>query len=41
MHIGVAFGWSPVFLLLWRTEWMRSVLDSPGGVLKVSASMGP
>ena len=41
MHIGVAFGWSAVFLLLWRTEWMRSVLDSPGGALKVSAVYGP
>ena len=41
MHIGVAFGWSAVFLLLWRTEWIRSILDSPGGVLKVSAVYGP
>jgi hypothetical protein len=41
MHIGVAFGWSAVFLLLWRTEWIRSILGSPGGVLKVSAVYGP
>ena len=41
MHVGVAFGWSVVFLLLWRTEWIRGILDSPGGVLKVSAVYGP
>jgi hypothetical protein len=41
MHIGVAFGWSAVFVLLWQTGWIRAILDSPGGVLKVSAVYGP
>jgi hypothetical protein len=41
MHFGVAFGWSAVFLLLWRIDWIRSIVDSPGGVVKASAVYGP
>ena len=42
MHFGVAFTWSAVFLLLvTRSPWLRRVLDSPFGVIKVAAVYGP
>jgi hypothetical protein len=42
MHFGVAFAWSALFLLLvTRSAWLRSVLDSPYGVLEVAAVYGP
>ena len=42
MHIGVAFGWSTVFLLLAdRLGFIQSVLRSPNGILKVAAVYGP
>ena len=42
MHFGVAFAWSAIFLLLvTRSHWLRAVLDSPYGVLKVAAVYGP
>jgi hypothetical protein len=42
MHFGVAFAWTALFLLLvTRSAWLRSVLDSPHGVLKVAAVYGP
>ena len=42
MHFGVAFGWSAVFLfLVTRLRWLRSVLSSPYGVVKVASLYGP
>ncbi|HSL22018.1 MAG TPA: hypothetical protein VK886_10820 [Vicinamibacterales bacterium] len=42
MHVGVAFGWSAVFLfLLVRSSWIRRLLGSPHGVIKVAAVYGP
>jgi hypothetical protein len=41
MHFGVAFGWSAVFLLLSRSPWIRRVLSSRYGVVKVAAWYGP
>ena len=42
MHIGVAFGWSAVFLFLAsRFEGIRRVLTSPWGGVKVAAVYGP
>jgi len=42
MHFGVAFGWSAVFLfLVLRWSWVRSLLASPYGVVKVAAIYGP
>jgi hypothetical protein len=42
MHLGVAFGWSAVFLLIvMRSARVRGVLESPLGVLKVAAVYGP
>ncbi len=42
MHFGVAFGWSAVFLfLVLRWSWIRRVLGSPYGVIKVAALYGP
>jgi hypothetical protein len=42
MHFGVAFTWSAVFLfLVMRWGWVRQVLASPWGVLKVAAIYGP
>lgn len=42
MHFGVAFGWSAVFLfLISRLGWIRGVLASPYGVIKVAAIYGP
>jgi hypothetical protein len=42
MHFGVAFAWSAVFLLVvvrWR--WIRDLLASPYGVVKVASVYGP
>jgi hypothetical protein len=42
MHFGVAFGWSAVFLLLViRLSWIRDLLASRYGVVKVAALYGP
>lgn len=42
MHFGVAFGWSAVFLLLvQRSAWLRRVLASRYGIVKVAAVYGP
>ena len=42
MHIGVAFGWSAVFLfIVMRWSWIRRLLASPNGILKVAALYGP
>jgi len=42
MHFGVAFGWSVVFLLIVRrVTWIRRLLDSPYGVVKVASLYGP
>src|SRR5882724_3872913 len=42
MHIGVAFGWSAVFLFLVApVSWVRALLQSRYGVLKVAALFGP
>jgi hypothetical protein len=42
MHFGVAFGWSAVFLLLVvRLPFVRRLLASPYGVVKVAALYGP
>ena len=42
MHFGVAFGWSAVFLfVVMRWTWVRRVLDSPRGVLRIAALYGP
>ena len=42
MHVGVAFAWSAVFLvLLRRWRFVLTVLASPGGTLKVAAAYGP
>jgi hypothetical protein len=42
MHFGVAFGWSAVFLfVVLRAGWVRSLLASPHGVVKVAALYGP
>jgi hypothetical protein len=42
MHFGVAFAWSAVFLfLLLRWEWIRGLLASRHGALKVAALYGP
>ena len=42
MHVGVAFTWSTVFLILHdRSDWLRRVVASPFGVLKVAAVYGP
>jgi hypothetical protein len=42
MHFGVAFGWSAVFLLLaMRSAWIRRVLRSPYGAVKVASVYGP
>ncbi len=42
MHFGVAFGWSAVFLLLvTRWRWVRALLASDFGSLKVAALYGP
>ena len=42
MHFGVAFGWSFVFLLVVkRASWIRGLLNSPYGALKVASLYGP
>lgn len=42
MHFGVAFAWTALFMLLvTRSAWLRRMLDSPYGVLKVAAVYGP
>jgi|SRR5262245_13348395 len=42
MHFGVAFGWSFVFLLIVnRARWIRRLLNSPYGVVKVASLYGP
>lgn len=42
MHVLVAFAWSAVFLFLGlRSKWVRGLLASPYGVLKVAALYGP
>lgn len=42
MHFGVAFGWSAVFLfVVMRWSWVRRLLATRMGVLKVAALYGP
>jgi len=42
MHVGVAFGWSAVFIfLVLRSARVQAILASPYGVLKVAAVYGP
>ncbi len=42
MHFGVAFGWSAVFLfLVMKWAWLRRVLASRYGIVKVAAVYGP
>lgn len=42
MHVGVAFGWSAVFVLLvMRSAWIRGILTSWPGVALVAALYGP
>jgi hypothetical protein len=41
-HVGVAFGWSAVFLfLVMRSTWIQGLLTSRGGVVKVASLYGP
>jgi len=42
MHFGVAFGWSAVFLfVVMRAGWVRGLLASRYGIVKVAALYGP
>jgi hypothetical protein len=42
MHFGVAFGWSAVFMaLVSRSPWIRRILASRYGVVRVAACYGP
>ena len=42
MHIGVAFTWSAVFILLLQSSaWLRAVRNSPMGILKIASVYGP
>ncbi|MGH9160096.1 MAG: hypothetical protein ACRD2X_08925 [Vicinamibacteraceae bacterium] len=42
MHFGVAFGWSAVFLaIVTRSSWVRSVLTSRHGAIKLASLYGP
>lgn len=42
MHFAVALAWAAVFLLLaTNVAWIRRVLDSPFGVVKVAFVLGP
>jgi hypothetical protein len=42
MHFGIAFGWSAVFLfLVMRLGWIRGLLASRYGVVKVASLYGP
>jgi hypothetical protein len=42
MHCGVAFGWSAVFIFgVMRSGWIRRILGTHWGMLKVAALYGP
>ncbi len=42
MHFGVAFAWSAVFLFfVARSQWIRSVLATPYGMVKIASLYGP
>lgn len=42
MHVLVAFTWSAIFLLLVNSwSWLRGVVQSRGGILKVALVYGP
>jgi len=42
MHCGVAFGWSAVFVfVVMRAAWIRNVLASRYGAIKVASVYGP
>jgi hypothetical protein len=42
MHVGVALGWSAVFMLIVvRSSAVRRVLLSKGGIVRVAAAYGP
>ena len=42
MHIGVAFAWSAVFVfVVLRSAWVRRLIETPSGVIKVAAVYGP
>ena len=42
MHFGVAFGWSAVYLFLFRySSWVRSIRTSRYGALKIASLYGP
>lgn len=42
MHCGVAFGWSAVFVfVVMRSSWVRGVLASRFGAIRVAAVYGP
>jgi hypothetical protein len=42
MHFSVALTWSTVFLVLFTSfAWIRDVVASPGGIVKVAAIYGP
>ncbi|MEO8448569.1 MAG: hypothetical protein ABI647_02190 [Gemmatimonadota bacterium] len=42
MHFGVAFGWSAVFMLfILQSRWIRRILATPYGEVKVAALYGP
>ena len=42
MHVGVAFAWSAVFLFVaMRSGWIREVLASSFGAVKIGAMYGP
>jgi hypothetical protein len=42
MHVAVAFWWSAVFLfVVLRAGWVRDLLASPHGTVKVAALYGP
>src|SRR5262249_38311916 len=41
IHFGVAFTWSILFRLALYMSWLRELLNSPMGALKVAALFGP
>ena len=42
MHVGVAFAWAALFfLLVERAAWLRRLLASPLGVVRVAVVYGP
>ena len=42
MHVGVAFGWSTVFLLAHeRSAALRARLATTGGIVRIAAAFGP